>query len=134
MTESQIEIARKYQNEQAARFGYTKPNVHFIHDYIENLENHFPDNSIDLIVSNCVVNLIEEKERLLRQIHKVLKDGGSFTGYLCRQESTRTYQNPVPMARRLGGLLWLEGFRKDCKEGRLNDPPATSKRVSLNIK
>ncbi|MDA8089147.1 MAG: arsenosugar biosynthesis radical SAM protein ArsS [Nitrospiraceae bacterium] len=55
MTEKQLEVARRYIPEQTARFGYERPNVRFIQDYIENAGEHFNDESLDLIISNCVI-------------------------------------------------------------------------------
>ncbi len=48
MTEEQIEVANKYIDYHTERFGYKKPNVRFIHDYIENLERHFDEGSLDI--------------------------------------------------------------------------------------
>jgi arsenite methyltransferase len=132
MTENQITVARKYQHEQAARFGYKKPNAHFIHDYIENLEKHFPENSLDLIVSNCVVNLIEDKESLLRQIHKVLKYGGEFYFsdiYADRRLPEHLRKNPVLYGECLGGALYWKDFERSARKVGFIDPRVVSKRV-----
>lgn len=54
--------------------GYT--NVEFIEGDIENMS--VPENSIDVVVSNCVLNLLPEKNKIFKEIHRVLKKGGHF--------------------------------------------------------
>jgi arsenite methyltransferase len=132
MTENQIEIAYKYQNEQAARFGYEKPNVHFTHDYIENLETHFPENSFDLVVSNCVVNLIENKERLFNQIFRILQYGGEFYFsdiYADRRLPDHLRKNPMLYGECLGGALYWKDFERIAGNAGFTDPRVVSKRV-----
>jgi arsenite methyltransferase len=132
MTESQIEVAMKYQTEQAARFGYKKSNVHFIHDYIENLEKHFPENSLDLIVSNCVVNLIEDKEKLMKQAYKILRYGGEFYFsdiYADRRLPEHLRKNPLLYGECLGGSLYSKDFERIARKAGFADPRIISKRV-----
>jgi arsenite methyltransferase len=132
MTESQIEVAIRHQNEQGARFGYAKPNTYFIHDYIENLEKHFPENSLDLIVSNCVVNLIENKEKLMHQIFRILKDGGEFYFsdiYADRRAPEHIRKNPLLYGECLGGALYWKDFERIARNAGFIDPRVASKRV-----
>ena len=65
-----IEKARK----NTLKRGYT--NVEFIEGDIE--EMPLPDDSIDVVVSNCVLNLLPEKNKIFKEIHRVLKHGGHF--------------------------------------------------------
>ncbi|MGB9716649.1 MAG: arsenosugar biosynthesis radical SAM (seleno)protein ArsS [Thermodesulfovibrionales bacterium] len=132
MTENQIKIAQKYQKEHAMRFGYKKPNVHFIHDYIENLEKHFSENSLDLIVSNCVVNLIEDKERLIHQIYKILKHGGEFYFsdiYADRRLPQKIRKIPLLYSECLGGALYWKDFERVAKRAGFIDPRVVSKKI-----
>src|SRR5688500_1251653 len=68
MTEEMLALAR--QNQRAA--GAT--NVEFLKGEIENIP--LPDNSVDVIISNCVINLSGDKPRVLREAYRVLKPGG----------------------------------------------------------
>lgn len=132
MTESQIDIAMKYQNEQTARFGYEKSNVNFIHDYIENLEKHFPETAFDLIVSNCVVNLIEDKERLMNQVFRMLKYGGEFYFsdiYADRRLPEHLRRNPMLYGECLGGALYWKDFERIARKAGFIDPRVVAKRV-----
>lgn len=65
-------IARARQNNQ--KLGYT--NVEFVQGDIEDLP--LPDNSFDVVVSNCVLNLVPDKDKAIGQIMRVLKPGGHF--------------------------------------------------------
>lgn len=65
-----IEKARN----NALKRGYT--NIEFIESDIENMS--LPDNSIDVVVSNCVLNLLPEKNKIFKEIYRVLKLGGHF--------------------------------------------------------
>lgn len=58
----------------AAKRGYA--NVEFIEGDIEDMP--LPDHSIDVVVSNCVLNLLPEKNRIFKEIYRVLKPGGHF--------------------------------------------------------
>ncbi len=70
MTDEMLEIA----NRQKGELGI--PNVKFIKGTIENIP--LPDQSVDLIISNCVINLSSDKERVLSEAHRVLREGGMF--------------------------------------------------------
>ncbi len=70
MTPEMIELARK----NAAKHGYT--NVTFELGQIEALP--LPDNSVDVVISNCVINLSPDKQRVLAEAARVLKPGGRF--------------------------------------------------------
>jgi len=69
-TEAMIEKARK-NNE---KLGYR--NVEFVKGDIEEMPLH--DNSFDVIISNCVLNLVPDKEKAFKEIYRVLKPGGHF--------------------------------------------------------
>src|SRR5574340_254123 len=70
MTDEMLELARANQR----RAGAT--NVEFLKGDIENIP--LPDASVDVIISNCVINLSADKDRVLREAWRVLKPGGRF--------------------------------------------------------
>jgi arsenite methyltransferase len=70
MTDEMLALA----NENKEKAGVT--NVEFLKGEIENIP--LPDNSVDVIISNCVINLSADKDRVLRQAFRVLKPGGRF--------------------------------------------------------
>jgi SAM-dependent methyltransferase len=70
MTDEMLALA----NENKRRAG--AENVEFLKGEIENIP--LPDNSVDVIISNCVINLSADKARVLREAFRVLKPGGRF--------------------------------------------------------
>lgn len=70
MTDEMLALA----NENKARAGAT--NVEFLKGEIERIP--LPDNSVDVIISNCVINLSADKAQVLREAFRVLKPGGRF--------------------------------------------------------
>jgi arsenite methyltransferase len=70
MTDEMLALA----NENKRRAG--AENVEFLKGEIENIP--LPDNSVDVIISNCVINLSADKDRVLREAFRVLKPGGRF--------------------------------------------------------
>jgi SAM-dependent methyltransferase len=70
MTDEMLALAE----ENKRKSGLT--NVHFLKGEIEHIP--LPDNSVDVIISNCVINLSGDKDRVLREAFRVLKPGGRF--------------------------------------------------------
>ncbi len=70
MTDDMLALA----NENKRKAGVT--NVEFLKGEIENIP--LPDNSVDVIISNCVINLSADKDKVLREAFRVLKPGGRF--------------------------------------------------------
>jgi SAM-dependent methyltransferase len=71
MTDQMLELARA----NAAESGVE--NVEFLKGYIEDIP--LPDDSVDVVISNCVINLAADKGRVLREAARVLRPGGRFT-------------------------------------------------------
>ncbi|XP_034884131.1 arsenite methyltransferase isoform X2 [Mirounga leonina] len=79
MTESQVEVAKKYIEYHMEKHGFQTPNVTFLHGYIENLEETgIKNESYDIVISNCVINLVPDKEPVLQEAYRVLKHGGEL--------------------------------------------------------
>ncbi|XP_074448145.1 arsenite methyltransferase [Larus michahellis] len=79
MTEGQVEVAKKHIAYHMDKFGYKKPNVEFLQGYMEKLSDAgLADESYDIIISNCVINLAPDKRAVLREAYRVLKPGGEM--------------------------------------------------------
>eukprot|EP00117_Sycon_ciliatum_P044185 scpid51868/ scgid31907/ Arsenite methyltransferase; Methylarsonite methyltransferase; S-adenosyl-L-methionine:arsenic(III) methyltransferase len=79
MTEEQLQVARQHIEYHRDKFGLSKSNVEFRHGYIEKLgEAGLEDGTFDVIMSNCVINLVPDKEAVLRESYRVLRDGGEL--------------------------------------------------------
>ena len=116
MTEGQLAVARTYQDEQRERFGHTTSNVEFHQGYMETLDQiGLEDNSVDVVISNCVINLAPDKERVFREILRVLKPGGELyfaDVFSDRRLSAEMKADPVLVGECLGGALYTEDFRR----------------------
>ncbi|NXH39664.1 AS3MT methyltransferase, partial [Dicaeum eximium] len=75
----QVEVAKKHIAYHMDKFGYRKPNVEFFHGYMEKLgDAGLADESYDIVVSNCVINLAPDKRAVLQEAFRVLKPGGEM--------------------------------------------------------
>ena len=70
MTDDMLALARENQEKAGAK------NVEFLKGEIEHIP--LPDNSVDVVISNCVINLSADKDRVLGEAFRVLKPGGRF--------------------------------------------------------
>jgi arsenite methyltransferase len=79
MTARQLAVARRHLGWHMDRFGYGRANVRFIEGFVEDLgAAGIADASVDLVVSNCVINLSPDKGRVFAEMLRVLKPGGEF--------------------------------------------------------
>ncbi len=118
MTHEQLEVAVRHRQWHAERFGFA--NIEFLHGHIENLHTvGIADDSIDVVVSNCVINLSPEKPRVLAEIFRVLKPGGELyfsDVFADRRIPAELRQDPVLLGECLGGALYWEDFRRILQE------------------
>jgi len=133
MTTEQIETAIKYQEEQRERFGYKTTNTKFIQGYIEDLKSlGVEDNSVDVVISNCVINLSSDKEKVFKEIYRILKPGGElyFSDiFVDRRIPEDVANDPVIYGECLGGALYVEDFRRIMTKAGFIDFRYTATRI-----
>lgn len=116
MTDEQLHVARKYKDVQMKRFGFRRCNVDFKKGYIEDLkEVGIEDNSQDVVISNCVINLSPDKRRVFSEIFRVLKPGGElyFSDIFADRRIPQDLKNdPLLYGECLGGAMYFEDFRR----------------------
>ncbi len=116
MTPEQLDTARRHVGYHMQKFGYAQPNVEFRAGYIEDLQSLGIENdSVDVVVSNCVINLSPDKERVFSEIFRVLKPGGELyfsDVFADRRIPPQLAEDPVLLGECLGGALYIEDFRR----------------------
>lgn len=76
MTEEMLEVARRNAPQVARNLGYGRVNVEFRKGLADSLP--VEDGEVDLVISNCVINLTPDKEAVFREVFRVLRPGGRF--------------------------------------------------------
>ena len=102
MTDEMLDLARENQRKAGVE------NVEFLKGEIEHIP--LPDNSVDVVISNCVINLSADKDRVLREAFRVLKPGGRVA------VSDVVTRGQIPPLVRQNILLWV-----GCIAGALED-------------
>ena len=129
MTKEQLETARSY-TQYHQDMCPAASNVEFRQGYIELLDElDLEENSFDLVISNCVINLCLDKERVLKQIYKVLSDGGEFYFsdiYASQRIPDKLRQDPVLYGECLSGALYWNDFLNLAKQCGFQDPRLVS--------
>lgn len=116
MTDEQLEVAERCLAPQMERYGYATPNVEFRKGYIEDLKGvGIEDNSIDVVISDCVINLSSNKEDVFREVLRVLKPGGElyFSDVVSdRRLPENLMSDPILLGECLAGAMYHEDFRR----------------------
>lgn len=136
MTQEQLTLAQQTTAYHMERFGFSSPNVEFKKGYLEHLGDlGIANNSVDIVVSNCVINLSPQKDRVFAEIFRVLKPGGElyFSDIFANRRLTAEMAaDPVLLGECLGGALYTEDFRRLMeKTGFLDVRTVTSGPVTL---
>jgi SAM-dependent methyltransferase len=108
MTDDMLALARENQRKSGL------DNVEFLRGEIEHIP--LPDRSVDVVISNCVINLSANKDQVLREAFRVLKPGGRFA------VSDVVTRGDIPADVRKNMLLWV-----GCIAGALQDSEYTDK-------
>jgi len=131
MTPEQLEVARRHQAWQAERYGHARSNIEFREGFIEDLAAcGIADNSVDVVVSNCVLNLAPNKAQVFAEIFRVLKPGGELyfsDVFADRRIPAPLRTDPVLLGECLGGALYIEDFRRLMAEVGCLDARITSR-------
>jgi arsenite methyltransferase len=114
MTDEMLALARENQQKAGAT------NVEFLKGEIEHIP--LPDNTVDVIISNCVINLSADKDQVLREAFRVLKPGGRFA------VSDVVVRGPVPADIRRNVELWV-----GCVAGALEESEYRAKLASAGF-
>jgi ubiquinone/menaquinone biosynthesis C-methylase UbiE len=113
MTDEMLALARENQRKAGVQ------NAEFLNGTIENIP--LPDNTVDVIISNCVINLSGDKDRVLREAFRVLKPGG-FGRRAARRSAGRNPEEHGAVGglhrrrvagNRVRGKAECGGFRRD---------------------
>ncbi|HKX52453.1 MAG TPA: methyltransferase domain-containing protein [Nitrosospira sp.] len=137
MTEEQLAVARRHEEYHRKAFGYASSNVCFLHGYIERLaELELADASVDVIVSNCVLNLAPDKAAVLAEAWRVLKPGGEFyfsDVYTDRRVPKALATDPVLYGECLSGALYWNDFLHLSRAHGFTDPRLVDdRRITIN--
>lgn len=125
-TPAQLDVARRHLDWHRDRFGYARSNVAFVEGDIERLDAlDLPAGHFDVIVSNCVINLVADKAAVFRAAHRLLKTGGELyfsDVYADRRVPSHLLDDPVLHGECLSGALYWGDFLKLAKASGFDDP------------
>ena len=126
MTDEQLAVANRHIGYHMEQFGFDRPNIEFKQGLIEKLsELGLEENSFDIVISNCVINLCPDKPAALREIYRVLKPGGEFyfsDVYSDRPVPPHLVDDPVLYGECLSGALSEQDFTGLAIEAGFGDP------------
>ena len=125
-TPEQLAVAQGTRDWHREAFGYAVSNVDFVEGDIEKIDAlGLPDASFDVIVSNCVINLVADKGAVFRAAHRLLKAGGELyfsDVYADRRVPEALKSDPVLHGECLSGALYWNDFLTLAKAAGFGDP------------
>eukprot|EP00239_Pterosperma_sp_CCMP1384_P001241 CAMPEP_0197847870 /NCGR_PEP_ID=MMETSP1438-20131217/7361_1 /TAXON_ID=1461541 /ORGANISM="Pterosperma sp., Strain CCMP1384" /LENGTH=444 /DNA_ID=CAMNT_0043459929 /DNA_START=188 /DNA_END=1523 /DNA_ORIENTATION=- len=138
MTDEQLEVARKHGPAYCTEtLGYKENNMKYIKGHIEYLDKAgIEDESVDVIISNCVVNLSPDKKRVLSEAYRVLEAGGEFyfsDVYCDRRLPQEVVEDEVLFGECISGALYVQDFIRYCRDVGFTDPRVLStSKIEIN--
>ncbi len=128
MTDEQLAVANEYIPYHADKFGYKESNTSFLKGNIEKLDElDLEAGSFDIIISNCVINLANDKLKVLKDAFNLLKPGGEMyfsDVYSDRRIGEELRNDKVLWGECLSGALYWNDFLTVAKEAGFADPRA----------
>jgi len=131
-TPEQLALARAHLDWHRERFGYARSNVSFVEGDIAALDElSLAPGSFDVIVSNCVFNLVADKAAVFASAYELLKPGGELyfsDVYADRRLPATLARDPVLHGECLGGALYWNDFLRLAKGAGFADPRLVTSR------
>jgi len=128
MTDEQLAVAKAHLDYHRDQFGYKNSNVEFLKGNIEKLDElDLEKGSFDVIISNCVINLATDKQKVLKDAYNLLKPGGEMyfsDVYSDRRIPTSLQQDKMLWGECLSGALYWNDFLRMAKQAGFTDPRA----------
>ena len=126
MTDEQLAVANRHIAYHTKKFGYQQPNIAFKKGEIEKLDElGLGKASLDLIISNCVINLSTNKKKVLKDCFSLLREGGEMyfsDVYVNKRIPKELGTDPVVYGECLGGALYWNDFENFARQVGFNDP------------
>ena len=133
MTDAQLEVAQRHRDFHAQQFGHGRSNVEFIKGNIDELDAlGLAPGSFDVVISNCVINLCQDKGRVLKAVHDLLRPGGEmyFSDiYADRRMPAELVEDPVLYGECLSGALYWNDFLSLSRDAGFRDPRLVNSRA-----
>lgn len=125
-TPEQLAVARRHMSWHQERFGFAEPTVEFLEGDIARLDGlDLAPGSFDVIVSNCVINLVDDKAAVFAAAHRLLKPGGELyfsDVYADRRLPAALKRDPVLHGECLAGALYWGDFQGLARRAGFLDP------------
>ena len=132
MTTELLDVGRRNVDAAMAAFGFAEANVDFHEGYIETAEP-VADETVDLVISDCVINLSPAKDEVFRTAFRVLRDGGElfFADVVAdRRVPESISSDPALVAECLGGALYEHDLYDVMRDAGFGDPRVLRRAVT----